>query len=255
MRVQPVHGIPLVLVLLLASCTSENRDAGSTTEVAKLRAELYELKSELNSTIKDLKDLKDELSFRKTVGARSSEARATLGALKDRARVAYLRNNTVPKTLEDLRMKPEEITGAFFKASDYSFGGTAEEWRAVCANVFADEPKFLGIRANLITGKSVFSDKESSIAARESEARAMLGALRDVARIHFARHDKAPQSLDDLKIDLSAFDGAYFKRADYKVSGTATNWIASCADVYDEAPHEMIVTANLKTGVSEFSRR
>jgi type II secretory pathway pseudopilin PulG len=90
--------------------------------------------------------------------ARSSEARAALGAMKDRARVVYERTGKVPKSLEDLGMAPEELNGSYFNAKNYSVTGTsAQNWSATCTGVFNAEPRNLNVTANIINGSASFN--------------------------------------------------------------------------------------------------
>lgn len=91
--------------------------------------------------------------------ARSSEARAALGAMKDRARVVYQRNPSL-RSIEkgDLELQPYELDGTYFKDSNYSCGGPATYWRAVCTGVYSKgSPRDLEITANLMTGVGNFN--------------------------------------------------------------------------------------------------
>lgn len=89
--------------------------------------------------------------------ARSAEARATLGALGDRARVVYQRSPHTGLDIKSLGATREELTGRFFDASAYTCGGTPDNWRARCRNVFETGDPDLEITVNLITGKSSFN--------------------------------------------------------------------------------------------------
>ncbi len=90
--------------------------------------------------------------------ARSSEARAALGAMKDRARVVYQRTRKVPQSIEDLELGPAELSGSYFSAKDYTITGTsARNWSATCKGVFSAEPTHLKLTANIINGSAAFN--------------------------------------------------------------------------------------------------
>lgn len=90
--------------------------------------------------------------------ARSSEARAALGAMKDRARVVYQRTGKVPQSFEDLGLAPEELNGSYFTGKDYTITGTsAQNWSATCRGVFSAEPRDLKVTANIINGSASFN--------------------------------------------------------------------------------------------------
>lgn len=88
----------------------------------------------------------------------SNEARAALGALKDRARVIYQRRPELTEIRkEDLGLGGTELDGEHFKQSDYSCGGTPEKWWAQCEEVFEVEPRHLRLECNLKTGEARFN--------------------------------------------------------------------------------------------------
>lgn len=92
-----------------------------------------------------------------TRDARSSEARAALGAMKDRARAVYQRNKTVPANLNALGIKTSELRGTYFTSSNYSCRGTAAAWTATCTGVFTDAPTSLTVTTNLNSGSARFN--------------------------------------------------------------------------------------------------
>lgn len=89
--------------------------------------------------------------------ARASEARATAGAMKDRARVVYQRTNKAPMSIRDLGFGETEMEGDYLTSRDYTISGTAEEWVVTVRNVFRDAPYDLVMTANLIEGKASFN--------------------------------------------------------------------------------------------------
>lgn len=89
--------------------------------------------------------------------ARVSTARASLGALKDRVRVFYMRKNVLPKSVADLDVSDAELQSEDFNASDYSFSGTEEAFVITCRAVFKDDPYDLTITVNLKTGEASFN--------------------------------------------------------------------------------------------------
>jgi hypothetical protein len=89
--------------------------------------------------------------------ARVSTARASLGALKDRVRVFYVRKNVLPKSMADLDVSDAELQSDDFNASDYSFSGTEEAFVITCRAVFKDDPYDLTVTVNLKTGEASFN--------------------------------------------------------------------------------------------------
>lgn len=90
--------------------------------------------------------------------ARSSEARATLGAMKDRARVVYQRTGKPPATFVELGMSEVELSGSYFDASQYRIiNASPEQWTARCDGVYSIAPMELIVTANLETGKASFN--------------------------------------------------------------------------------------------------
>ena len=114
-----------------------------------------------NREIEGVTDAKNGTSTKPREGnidqARASEARASAGALKDRARVVYARTSKAPQTLADLGVADTELTGFYFVAADYSVSGTAEEFVITVRNVYSDAPFDLVLTANIITGEAKFN--------------------------------------------------------------------------------------------------
>lgn len=92
-----------------------------------------------------------------TEEARSSEARAALGAMKDRARVVYQRAPTTAWSLANLGIDANELAGSYFTSTSYSIGGTGATFNAGCANVYTTGTTSLNLTANLVTGSSSFN--------------------------------------------------------------------------------------------------
>lgn len=89
---------------------------------------------------------------------KSSEARAALGAMKDRARVICQRRPELTEIRkEDLGLGATENDGKHFRQSDYTCGGTPENWWAQCEGVFEVEPRHLRIEGSLQTGQFRFN--------------------------------------------------------------------------------------------------
>ena len=85
-----------------------------------------------------------------------SEARAALGAMKDRARVVYQRTVRAPEDLDDLGIGESELAGSYFDASCYKITDSNERnWTAICKPKNADGP-VLAVVCNLIEGRSQF---------------------------------------------------------------------------------------------------
>lgn len=90
--------------------------------------------------------------------ATSSEARAALGMLKDRARVVYERTGKVPRDFAELGVREHELLGTYYKPANYIIvGGTPECWSAVCTGVYESQPKHLIVTADLVSGKASFN--------------------------------------------------------------------------------------------------
>jgi hypothetical protein len=90
--------------------------------------------------------------------ARPSEARAALGAMKDRARVVYQKNPTRKEiSFDDLGMGKTELSGSYFSRENFTCGGTPDKWWAQCENVYESEPRYLRIEANLVQGSASFN--------------------------------------------------------------------------------------------------
>lgn len=88
--------------------------------------------------------------------AEMSEARAALGAMKDRARVVYQRTVRAPADLDDLGIGESELAGSYFDASCYKITDSNERnWTAICKPKNADGP-VLAVVCNLIEGRSQF---------------------------------------------------------------------------------------------------
>ncbi|MCC6151481.1 MAG: hypothetical protein IT461_14615 [Planctomycetes bacterium] len=89
---------------------------------------------------------------------RAAEARAALGAMKDRARVVYQKNPTLKEiSFDDLGMGKIELSGSYFSSENFTCGGTPEKWWAQCDNVYESEPRYLRIEANLVQGSASFN--------------------------------------------------------------------------------------------------
>ena len=89
---------------------------------------------------------------------RPSEARAALGAMKDRARVVYHRTGTVPQTMAELDMPSGALEGDEFSLGDYIvLGGNVNEWKAKCVGVYDSEPRDLVVTADLVGGNCYFN--------------------------------------------------------------------------------------------------
>ena len=89
--------------------------------------------------------------------ARSSEARAACGAMKDRARVCYQRDPNMKIEMASLGLGKTELDGSYFSYDDYEVSGTAEEFVVRCKNVYSDEPYDLICTCNLKTGEARFN--------------------------------------------------------------------------------------------------
>ncbi len=91
--------------------------------------------------------------------ARSSEARAALGAMKDRARVVYQRNPSARVDKYSLGLGTTELNGSYFTDANYSvYSPDPRNWGARCTGVYVKSPPYdLEIRANLITGIGTFN--------------------------------------------------------------------------------------------------
>jgi hypothetical protein len=88
----------------------------------------------------------------------ASEARSALGAMKDCARVICQRRPELTEIRkEDLGLGATEIDGKHFRQSDYTCGGTPENWWAQCEGVFEVEPRHLRLDCNLKTGEARFN--------------------------------------------------------------------------------------------------
>ncbi len=93
-----------------------------------------------------------------TQEARSSEARAALGALKDRARAVYSRTNTAPINMTALGVGSTELRGSYFNNANYTLAGTVTAWRATCNGVYTGaSPTSLILTSNLRSGNSNFN--------------------------------------------------------------------------------------------------
>jgi hypothetical protein len=88
--------------------------------------------------------------------ALSSEARAALGLMKDRARVVYERTGKAPG-MDDLGLGPVDLEGSDFHYSNYSCGGDAKHLWAKCTGVYKSEPLDLMVTADLETGSATFN--------------------------------------------------------------------------------------------------
>ena len=88
--------------------------------------------------------------------SRSSEARAALGAMKDRARVYYQRTGKAPK-MADLDLGPNELNGSYFSYANYSCGGDSKHWWARCTGVYSAPPTDLIFDADLVSGSATFN--------------------------------------------------------------------------------------------------
>lgn len=93
-----------------------------------------------------------------TTEARSSEARAALGAMKDRARVVYQRTGVRNVDKASLGIGPTELQGTYFTDADYSVtSGNPWSWSAQCRGVYSKAPYDLIITADLIKGDARFN--------------------------------------------------------------------------------------------------
>lgn len=90
--------------------------------------------------------------------AEISEARAALGAMKDRARVVYQRTGNAPATLKELGLTDVELRGSYFDASHYLItNASPERWTAACSGVYSAAPQELIVTADLAKGSATFN--------------------------------------------------------------------------------------------------
>ncbi len=93
-----------------------------------------------------------------TEEARSSEARAALGAMKDRARVVYQRTPTATINKASLGLGSTELNGSYFNDGNYTVTATATNaWVAQCSGVYSSTPNALVVTADLIAGSASFN--------------------------------------------------------------------------------------------------
>jgi prepilin-type N-terminal cleavage/methylation domain-containing protein len=92
-----------------------------------------------------------------TEEARSSEARAALGAMKDRARVVYQRTPGAV-TKAQLGLGSTELNGSYFNDGNYTVTSTAANaWVAQCTGVYSSSPTALNVTADLVAGSASFN--------------------------------------------------------------------------------------------------
>lgn len=93
-----------------------------------------------------------------TEEARSSEARAALGAMKDRARVVYQRTPTATINKASLGLGTTELNGSYFNDGNYTVGSTTvNAWAASCSGVYSSTPSQLTVTADLVAGSASFN--------------------------------------------------------------------------------------------------
>lgn len=93
-----------------------------------------------------------------TEEARSSEARAALGAMKDRARVVYQRTPSARLDKSALGVGPTELSGIYFSDPDYTVTSVNPwAWSAQCRGVYKAAPRDLVITSNLVQGDASFN--------------------------------------------------------------------------------------------------
>lgn len=93
-----------------------------------------------------------------TEEARSSEARAALGAMKDRARVVYQRTPGAIADINALGVGTAELSGSYFTQSNYSFSSTAAGiCTATCTGVYTSGSTSLVLTGNVVNGSSSFN--------------------------------------------------------------------------------------------------
>lgn len=97
-----------------------------------------------------------------TEGA-SSEARAALGAMKDRARVVYQRNPNRAVDKAALGLGRTELVGQYFTDDSYAVVNTdARNWVATCKALNTDGP-ILAVVADITTGTTKFIEYEDEL--------------------------------------------------------------------------------------------
>lgn len=90
--------------------------------------------------------------------ARSTEAKAALGAMKDRARVVYQRNPTATLDKAALGLGATELNGSYFTDSNYTVTTTTPtSWTAQCSGVFSSAPTDVIVTANVVSGSATFN--------------------------------------------------------------------------------------------------
>ena len=98
------------------------------------------------------------LIFGNVEEARSTEAKAALGAMKDRARVVYQRNPTATLDKNSLGLGATELNGSYFNDGDYTVTSTTPtNWQAQCASVFTSSPTAVVVTANVVSGSATFN--------------------------------------------------------------------------------------------------
>ncbi|CAG0998067.1 Fimbrial protein [Gammaproteobacteria bacterium] len=90
--------------------------------------------------------------------ARSAEARAAMGALKDRARVVYQRNPSATLDKASLGLGSTELNGSYFTDANYTVTSTSPtNWQVQCDGVFSSAPTDLTVTANIVSGSATFN--------------------------------------------------------------------------------------------------
>lgn len=93
-----------------------------------------------------------------TEEARSSEARAALGALKDRARVVYQRTPAATvNTITGLGISTNELTGTYFTSTNYTVALGSGSFTGTCTGVYSAGATALEVTANMVSGSASFN--------------------------------------------------------------------------------------------------
>lgn len=121
-----------------------------------------------------------------------------------------------------------------------------EGWRVVAFEVQVGELR-LGFSGRMLLG---IGTPWSEVA--QHEARAVLGTLKDRARVVHARNPNSEKTMASLGLGARELDGACFTSDCYSVVNTdPKNWTAMCKQKGSDGPI-MVVVCNLERGLAQF---
>ena len=179
---------------------------GKTTEAAQVLVCLREdgvWRISMEETKKRSKEAGTDAMQR----VKESEARACLGAFKDRCRVVYARNNKAPSKFEEIRVSRDEAAmDAWTLKEEFR---VALDGKQMCIEAISkDSDDMLMVRFNLDDGKGFFLGCQRKIdnEVSQKDAQTLLTTMRDYLRVQYQKLGAMPKNITGDGKTITSYD-------------------------------------------------